>query len=225
MPEDVVHLRSCMSPIFEAFRENSGFNGIRDEQIIKIVDTVVLQKRLGLEPPSWFKPWFDEALEIYLTRAFALLTETQEMKRLKSGPLITEILDYMNNRTTPVGALVYSGLDATISGLARSLKVDEQLPAIHDYGAALTIELHTINTTEPMFQEVRVMLIHQKLTKYHLMILCILQMIYYYIKVSDTSYYSQHVRIPNCTEPCSLEEFTKNMEYFIVRNPEELCEL
>lgn len=155
-------LRS-MDPIIETFRQNSGFKEIRDFEIGSILDTIENQKRWGLELPSWFNKEWMEALKKYKPRAFALLTETQEMKRLYSGALITEILDNMNNISnpsrTPVRFLVYSGQDFTVNGLVRSLGIEDQVPAVHDFAATVAIELYK---TGPML-EVKVNSVYKKI--------------------------------------------------------------
>lgn len=64
-----------------------------------------------------------------------------------SGPIVTEILDYMikkvSNKLVPNRSIfLYSGHDVTLVNVMRALNIIEQTAIKPQYGATLALELH-----------------------------------------------------------------------------------
>lgn len=74
-----------------------------------------------------------------------LFSETPFMKRIRGGPLITDVYQQMvkkQNGSLPHNFAIYSAHDSTLVNVMRALNVDDQTTTIPDYGATLAFELH-----------------------------------------------------------------------------------
>ncbi len=90
-------------------------------------------------------------------RGLALLTETQFMKKVKGGALLTEIIDNMTRKRSGTLApnrsmFIYSAHDVTQVNLMRALGIIDQTSMKPDYASALVIELHHSVTYKDDFE-------------------------------------------------------------------------
>lgn len=70
------------------------------------------------------------------------------MKRLKGGPLFTEIVSEMvlkQNGNLTQNIAFYSAHDVTLTNLMRALKIQSQTTTTPKYGAALVFELYHVS--------------------------------------------------------------------------------
>lgn len=136
-----------------------------------LYNILLVEQDNELALPEWTKSVFPEKMLPLAERRLAMLTETPYMKRVKAGPLLTEIVNQMTKKrnreivvansvnsfaleqllgnqygygdnTTDRTIAIYSGHDVTLSSLIRGLNVVDQTSRKPDYGAALGIELH-----------------------------------------------------------------------------------
>lgn len=83
--------------------------------------------------PEWTRAVFvpDGAFEELARYWYGFITGTNELKRLRSGSLLKEILDRFKNKTQSLLPdqlmQIYSGHDSTIAGILNSLGVFEVL--------------------------------------------------------------------------------------------------
>lgn len=114
-------------------------------QTIHLDDTLLVEESNNLELPEWTTKVYPEMLHAARVRAFNLFTETDYMKRIRGGPLITDIYQQMlqkQNGTLTRNFSIYSAHDSTISNVMRALNVDDKNASTPDYGATMAFELH-----------------------------------------------------------------------------------
>lgn len=110
-----------------------------------LADTLWVQNDNGLELPAWAKPYFPDVLYGARVRAYQLYTETPYMRRIRGGPILTDIFKQMQQKQA--GKLsreiaMYSAHDTTLNFLMNALNVIDQTTVMADYGASLALELH-----------------------------------------------------------------------------------
>lgn len=110
-----------------------------------LADTLWVQDDNGLELPAWAKPYFPDVLYGARIRSYQLYTETPYMRRIRGGPILTDIFKHMQQKQD--GKLsrrvtIYSAHDTTLNFLMNALNVIDQTAIMADYGASLALELH-----------------------------------------------------------------------------------
>lgn len=135
----------------------------------ELYNILLVEQDNELALPEWTKSVFPEKMLPLAERRLTMLTETPYMKRMKAGPLLTEIVKQMTKKrnrelltTESVNSVeleqllgkhygdkandrriaIYSGHDVTLASLIRGLNVVDQTTRKPDYGAVLGIELH-----------------------------------------------------------------------------------
>ncbi|XP_031636577.1 prostatic acid phosphatase-like [Contarinia nasturtii] len=142
----------------------------------------------NLTLPSWTEDMMnsDSTMSIFIRHLFKMLTHTTEMKKLKSGFLLKEMLERFAEKAeaklSPDHRLyIYSGHDNTISNLLNALNLyDSHMPP---YASCLFFELY--NSNEGRKENVYVQL--------------------FYKNTSAEDF--PPLNIPGCGTKCSLEEF------------------
>lgn len=121
-------LMSQYQPLFEYMTKNTG------RRITNLEDAQYLNSILFIEDynnktlPEWTKTVYPEPLSTLSAWAFVSQTYTRTLARLKSGPLLKEILERFRNKTagtlSPNRSLwIYSGHDTTVANLLNILRV------------------------------------------------------------------------------------------------------
>lgn len=110
-----------------------------------LADTLLVQSDNGLELPAWAKPYFPDVLFGARVRAYQLYTETPYMRRIRGGPVLTDMLKQMKHKQE--GKLtrniaIYSAHDTTLNFLQNALNVIDQTTIMEDYAATLALELY-----------------------------------------------------------------------------------
>lgn len=152
--------------------------------------------------PDWAENVYPEKTEPLAERYMRLISETPFMKRIKGGPLMTDIYETMANRRNKLSErtiTIYSGHDVTLVSLMNALQILNETTGSPGYSSALCIELHNSSTYGDM--EVK---------------------IYFYFGSDDK--YPKKIKIPDCEEPCTLNNFRKVINGVYVNDFERLCE-
>ncbi|XP_031638619.1 lysosomal acid phosphatase-like [Contarinia nasturtii] len=127
--------------------DNSGIENITTMDIISVWDTLRVQYLENLTLPSWTEDMMNPGsdMDIYIRCFYKMFTYTTEMKKLKAGFLLKEILYRCTEKTqsklSPDRSLwIYSGHDITIANLLNSLGLyDGYIPP---FASCLFFELY-----------------------------------------------------------------------------------
>lgn len=189
--------------LYKILSKNTGDNisSIRDVEALQ--NTLEAEVAAGWVLPDWAENIFPSKTLPLAERYLRLLSETPFMRRIKGGPLITEIIDTMVGRRSQLNErtiTIYSGHDVTLVNVMNAMNILDQTSNKPDYSAALAVELHhSLDHIDDM--DVKV---------------------YYYFNSEDK--YPKQIEIPECGTPCSLNRFRKVMNGVIVLDFEKLCE-
>lgn len=105
-----------------------------------------MQQAHNLTLPAWAKEILDsDESNKFLSFAFSLVVKTEEMKRLRGGPLLREILSNMkrlvSRHSQANRVIMFSGHDITLARILDTLSIFEP-PHIPDFNSVLLLELH-----------------------------------------------------------------------------------
>lgn len=129
--------------VFKYLTENSGRNMTSLWDIDFMYDCLFIESLYNKTLPDWTKKVFPDEMKTMADLSFTLSTYTQEMKRLRGGPIIQSILDHFHNfiaEQHQLKMLMYSGHDTTLSSLLNSLGMFDP-PIGPPYASAILIEL------------------------------------------------------------------------------------
>lgn len=145
--------------------------------------TVDIQNLHNLTLPTWVNSTVYEKLEYFKALSFVWLVRTEEMKRLKIGPLLEKLVEEMRAKVEAANLIlnddskgeedeippyqdpiayrkmyIFSGHDSTISAIFDALNLfnPEFIPP---YASAIIIELHRTPETGDFFVEVSIFLL------------------------------------------------------------------
>ncbi|CAO1431051.1 unnamed protein product [Diamesa tonsa] len=201
---DIKELDEANNKLYKILSKHTGENISNIRDVESLYNTLEAEKAAGWTLPDWTEDIFPDKIEPLAARHLALLTETAYMKRIKGGPLMTEIIELMTNKRQHLfnherTISIYSGHDVTLVNLMRAMNIIDQTSKKPDYSAALVIELHhSLDHIDDY--DVKV---------------------YYYFSYKDK--YPKEISIQNCPRPCSLTQFTKSMNGLIVKEFDEIC--
>ncbi|XP_055300677.1 prostatic acid phosphatase-like isoform X2 [Sitodiplosis mosellana] len=136
--------------LFEYLEKHAG-QPIRDlEQLKDLHGTFIVEHSMNKTIPDWAQTVFTPGGDFeYLAEYWLKFTSgTNQLKRLKSGFLLKEILDRFKNKTVSVlssnhSLRLYSGHDTTIANMLNSLGLFH--PHIPPYSSSLLFELYKSN--------------------------------------------------------------------------------
>lgn len=135
-----------------------------------------LQHLHNLTLPSWANSTVYEKLQLFKGLSFIWNVQTEEMKRLKVGPLLRRLLEEMKAKVDasylilgdddgefddiqpyedPISyrkMYIYAGHDSTITAFLETLKLFQ--PHVPPYASALILELHKEPGTNDFYVEV-----------------------------------------------------------------------
>lgn len=150
--------------------------------------------------PEWTKQVYPEPLSTISANSFATKTNTPLLARLKTGPLVKEILQRFKSKTQkklkPNRSLwVYSAHDTTVANLLNALRLFE----IHNppFAACVLIELRQPTSGEA----------------------------YVSVFYKNTSAEPEPMNIPNCGMRCPLSQTFKVYEDILPENWERECQV
>lgn len=169
-----------------------------------VAETIRTNTFLDPATPSWLISAFAGPLKKYFIRYADMFHETQLMKKVRGGPMMTEIIDNMvavrDKNSSAHNVLIFSAHDFSLHSMITMLNVKPQVPQIAAYGDAIAIELHQNGYYEP---EVQV----------------------YYFSSSATLKFKIILHVPGCGIPCRLSTFNNLMQKYIVRDFDGMCRL
>lgn len=201
--EEIKAINSLNFNLYKILSKNTGENISSIQDVESLHNTLEAEKAAGWDLPDWSENIFPQRTAPLASRYLKLLSETPFMKRIKGGPLVTEIIDTMLNRRNHLSERsisIYSGHDVTLVNVMNAMGILDQTTGKPDYSSALAIELHhSLDHIDDM--DVKV---------------------YFYFNSNDK--YPKHINVPGCDTPCSLNRFRKVMNGIIVNDFDKLCE-
>jgi len=143
--------------LFKYLSEHTGLDIISFSNVSDIYDTLFVQTAHNLSLPEWTKEVFPEKMQPMANKWIKMQSQTPEMRRLKAGPLLTDILRNMKRASenpseaelkvlealfhTPAAKFyLYSGHDTTLSVVLDALDLFSGI--IPPYASTLYFELH-----------------------------------------------------------------------------------
>lgn len=192
-----------------------------------LYDTLSVQKSHKMELPAWTVSVFPDRLRPFMEQGFALYTTTKYMKTIKGGPLVTKIVNEMqqfqsDNSSRTVH--IYSGHDFTLVSVMRLLDLTNQTTGVPEYGATLAFELHDSIEDGLNQLELRVSISWtiDNCTIYFMNIFPAQQIVYYF---DFNEKKPKQLTIPNCPAPCMLDQFVKSIKFVLDFDYANACKL
>lgn len=194
--------------LFTYLRRHSGNNITTLNDVAEIYDILTVEKESNFTLPNWTVTVFPNKLKPLAAACLASKTELPFMKKVKGGPLVTDIINKMKQKRSNLlhpnrSIFVYSAHDITLVNVMNSLGILSQAAALPDYGAALVFELHHSVTYDDDF-EVKIV---------------------YYFNGDDK--FPKEITIPRCSHPCSLTQFLNIIKPIQIKfeDYDKICEL
>lgn len=133
--------------LFKLLSKNTGDNISNIHDVDILYKILSIEYNAGLQLPNWTHNVFPNKLFPLAKRSEELLTETDYMKKVKGGPLISEIMDNIVKKRLGIlfpnrNVFIYSGLDVTLINVIRALRVYDQISGLPNYSSALAVKLH-----------------------------------------------------------------------------------
>lgn len=201
--EEIKALDVANQNLYRILSKNTGDNISSIVDVEFLHNTFEAELAAGWTLPDWSENIFPERTLPIAERYLRLLADTAFMKRIKGGPLLTEIIETMlakKNLISERTITIYSGHDVTLVNVMNAMQILNQTTSKPEYSSALVIELHhSLDHIDDM--DVK---------------------IYYYFNSEDK--YPTKIAIPGCETPCALSRFRKVMNGIIVNDFEKLCE-
>uniref|UniRef100_A0A336M3V2 acid phosphatase n=1 Tax=Culicoides sonorensis TaxID=179676 RepID=A0A336M3V2_CULSO len=184
--------------LYEYLTKNSGRQISTMEGVQYLYSVLNIEQIYNKTLPEWTKAVFPDKLKPISGRSFATYTYTRPMARLKTGPLLKEILERFTNKTikklSPNRSLwVYSAHDTTVANLLNTLKLFEYHSP--PYRACVMMELREFNKTT-----------------------------YVSVFYKNTTAEPQAMNIPNCGVSCPLQKMCELYDDVIPAQWEIECE-
>lgn len=132
-------------------------------QVELLNDNLIIDEDNSFALPEWTFSVFPDKLYSVSARSQALFTETDYMKRIKGGPLITKIvgdMDLKRNGNLTQNMFFYSAHDVTLTNVMRALEIQKQTSILPEYGATLIFELHSPSEISDWFVKVSELELH-----------------------------------------------------------------
>ncbi|XP_049781921.1 prostatic acid phosphatase-like [Schistocerca cancellata] len=176
--------------LYSYLTNHSGREVKNVDDVLYLYDTLHVETLKNLSIPEWTKAVFPTKMAPPAKFAFKLPTLTKEMKRLKGGPFVKEVITHMllkvNSSLVPDRKIfMYSAHDDTLSAILNTLHIyNDMMPP---YSSAVVLELR-VNAQ----QEYEVAIFYKNTTDENPFVLT----------------------IPGCTAACPLANFidlTKNV--------------
>lgn len=186
---EIERINKANAKLYAYLSENTGDNISSFKMAEHLYDCLYIEQLYNKTLPQWTKSVFPEKLKPIAILSFMTQAYNKILQRLKSGPLLSEMIDHMVKKAQhtlyPDRKLwMYSAHDGTIANLLMTLNLFE--PHCPPYAAMILIELRTNLKNQ------------------------------YFVTVSykNTTEEPILMTLPNCTTLCPLNEFinlTKNV--------------
>ncbi|XP_055551425.1 prostatic acid phosphatase [Wyeomyia smithii] len=190
-----------LEPIYQYITTHSGRRVDSPTAAQNIYSCLHIEELNNFTLPDWTKQVYPEPLRSISTRSFATKTNTPQLARLKTGPLVKEMLqrfkDKINKRLKPNRSVwIYSAHDTTVSNLLNTLLLFD----LHNppFAACVMLELRqSANSDEPFVS------------------------IYY----KNTTAEPQAMNIPNCGTRCPLSRLFEVYSDILPDNWQRECQV
>lgn len=151
--------------------------------------TLLIEKRKGLKLPKWTKKVFPHKMREVAAKSITVYTWNKFMKRMYGGPIIKDIVEHFKLKSEGYRksnkVLVYSGSDTTLVDVWRALQFKERI--LPDFGSTFIFELHKHQDNKHFVK---------------------------FFFMNDTTIEEPHqLNIPNCQDPCYLDELQTATQY------------
>ncbi|CAI6369223.1 unnamed protein product [Macrosiphum euphorbiae] len=195
---EVLEELNSYSDLYSYLSNHTGLTIQDPDDVQSIYSTLKAESDYGVALPSWTTKVYPTKLAKVTSRSFILNAYNDEMKKLKGGPLLKQILENSKNKMNKQSThqlYAYAGHDSTVSNLLIALDVwDEQIPT---YNMLALLELHESKKGN------------------------------FYLKVflrNESSTEPYLLQIPNCKEDsCTLEHISNLTANVIPLNLNEEC--
>lgn len=115
-----------LKPIYQYLTEKTGKKVNSLQSVQNIYNCLFIEELYNFTLPEWTKEVYPDKLKPVSGLSFAVKAYTPLLARLKSGPLLREILNHMQSKTKnklDENYYVYSGHDTTIANMLNTLGV------------------------------------------------------------------------------------------------------
>lgn len=143
---EIVAIQNEYKAVFEYVAKSTGADIDNMFKINYIYDTLYIEQLYNKTLPDWTHKVFPERMQLLRDTSFKLSTWTHEMKRLRSGPLVQNLLDHFKGVADKrhgdayYKLLMYSGHDTTISSFLNALGMFDP-PIAPTYASMVAVEL------------------------------------------------------------------------------------
>uniref|UniRef100_A0A146M4M1 acid phosphatase n=1 Tax=Lygus hesperus TaxID=30085 RepID=A0A146M4M1_LYGHE len=167
-----------------------------------LYSTLLIEKLNNYTLPEWTNSVFPEKMVVPAGLNFAKATWTPEMKRLKGGPLVKEMLSNMQKKVKGVlseagqNVTVFSAHDTTVANFLNTIGVFNMLPP--PFASLVLVELRKTPKDE------HVVMVHFKNT-------------------TDPDGVPYTLAIPGCTEACPIAQFETLLQPIIPLDWDSEC--
>lgn len=189
--------------------------------------TIYYERFYNLSIPNWAEEIFaSETNTTFINGLLRFLTITPEMKRLAGGPILKEILTNMKNKANVTGIpesksfSLYSLHGANLINVLNTLGLFNLPTFPYPDSSILFFELHEIENE--FFVKVKLSVVY--LYIYMRILTIFLYALQLFYRNGITNALTQ-LNLPNCTNPCTLNEFGTSVQDFIPTNLNLECQL
>ncbi|CAD7082523.1 unnamed protein product [Hermetia illucens] len=202
---DNQEIMDFMGPKFYLFSYISEHMGMRItllHDIVRLVDTLQQESKVGLQIPSWALDLYNDTL-IPLDLLSHHLTYQTKLSYVRAGSLLNEIMKYLDNFSKPSTnkrrISIMSGHDLTVGSIAYLLGFNSQIPLLVDFACTLAIELYESPQLGDDYE---------------------IKFLFFRNHADDNPI---QIRIPECSSPCSIKTFRKIAESKVVDDYDRVC--
>ncbi|CAG7726109.1 unnamed protein product [Allacma fusca] len=136
--------------LYEYINNHTGQSYSYPVDLTTFYEALIIQEAHGFNLPDWTKKIYPSEMSTNLLNfAFSLVVRTEEMKRLRGGPLLKELLSNMDLKVRKdflaKKMILYSGHDITLVRIMDTMNLFNP-PHLPDFNSVLFIELHKSNS-------------------------------------------------------------------------------
>jgi len=196
--------------LFEVINKNTGMNiTYMSRELLHFADTIIIKKERNFPLPLWSEELYNLGqLQFILMFRFIALDYTKEMKKLRAGPLLEEILENMRNTASGFDTSIplnergqtkmflYSGHETTMANMLISFGVFDKILSF-PYSSAIFLEVHQLPHTKMPFVKL------------------------FFKKDNQTEVIQMEIQ--NCEYFCQHDRLAKNLQDIIPINWEQEC--
>ncbi|XP_072383339.1 prostatic acid phosphatase-like [Diabrotica undecimpunctata] len=142
--EEYAALLNKYQSVFEYLTEHTGDNVTDFMSALTVHDCLLIEDGVGYKLPEWASKVYPEPLATMAGIGYKSLTDSLELQQFYSGPLLNEIVEYLDAKVSNPLALekyrIYSGHDSNIAALLNTF-IDFGVPYSPAFASTIYIEL------------------------------------------------------------------------------------